>query len=772
MKINLKKIARRTGIAIGTALLLFFLLDFAFPVDTAIQYSPVVEARDGSVLHVYLAGDQQWRIRTQANEITPEMKKAIIFKEDRYFYYHPGINAAAVSRAIVNNMFYHRRTSGASTITMQVARMLEPKHRSYLNKFIEMFRALQLELHYSKNEILQMYLGLVPYGSNIQGLKTASLLYFNKSPEQLSLAELTTLSIIPNKPNSLVPGKDNAAIMLERNKWLKRFKEKKLFPVSTIDDAMQEPFTASRHDAPAAAPQFCLRMRKTNSAQDVIRTTIDATTQLKAENIVGNYIAELKLKNINNAAVLVVDNQTREVRAYIGSPDFRDKFHHGQVDGVTATRSPGSALKPLLYGLCFDRGLITPQTIIADVPININGYAPENYDLSFRGNISAEDALRNSLNIPAVKMLDKLGTKELIGTMSQAGFGSAWLNRNKLGLSMILGGCGVRLDEMTALYASFANEGNYYPIQFLSDSTQKRSGQKGFQVLSPEATYLLSSVLLELHRPDLPNISDQAQGIPKIAWKTGTSYGRKDAWSIGYNKHYTIGVWVGNFSGEGVPGLSGAGVATPLLFRLFNAIDRNAGDEWLKKPEGISTRFVCKYSGKLPNDYCTDQLIEEYIPGVSSNERCDHLREVYVSADEQFSYCTRCLPASGYKTKTYPNIAPELAAWYDASHIAYEKVPPHNPACTRTLDGAAPVITSLTNGKTYLIADKEEQTLQLSCSVSNDVQKVYWYVNDHFVSASAPGEKVAVKPDGSVLKISCADDKGRYTNINIKVKFI
>ncbi len=774
------KAARKTVYILTCFILSYFLVDRISPVNTTVPFARLIEACDGTVLHAYIASDGQWRFYTPLSEITPELKKAIVAKEDKQFYHHPGINPLAVGRALVNNIFHLKRTSGASTITMQVARMLDPKPRTYLNKCIEMFRATQLELHYSKDELLQLYLNLVPYGSNIDGVKAASLLYFNKTPDHLSLAEITALSIIPNRPNSLVMGKDNARIVEQRNKWLLRFRDEQLFAASVINDALQEPLTASRRSAPCAVPQLAIRVRKANPGKLEVKTTIDGTAQQKAETIVTNYVNQLKLRNINNAAVLVVDNTTHEVVTYIGSSDFHDRFHFGQVDGVRALRSPGSTLKPILYGLCVDKGLITPKTMIADVPVNIKGYTPENYDRRFNGNISIEYALSHSLNIPAVKLLEDEGVDNFVSVLSQAGFRSVERNRKKMGLSMILGGCGVRLDELTALYSALANDGKYYPLQYVcpqtSDSNHNAKSKTDTMgvvtLLSPGADFMVTHILTGLLRPDLPNGLDVGVGIPHIAWKTGTSYGRKDAWSIGYNKHYTIGVWLGNFSATGVPDLSGASTATPLLFELFNAIDHNAANDWVEPPKDVAFRLVCPETGKVPGEFCTAQVMDYYLPGISSCDRCDHMKEVWLSADEKFCYCSTCLPPNGYKTKVLPNIPTELANYYHANGIAYTALPAHNPACTRSFEGTPPAITSLTNGMTYIIENKDEQKLQLSCNTGSDVQKVYWYINDKFYAACAAHQKVFFKADGTRLKISCSDDKGRNTNIEIKVKFI
>jgi len=749
---------------------LFLLLHLLFPLRIDVDFAPVVLAKDGTPLYTWITRDQQWRMQASLTEITPELRKAIVYKEDKRFYYHPGIDLLSVGRAMGSNLLHLKRTSGASTITMQVARMLDRQPRSYWRKLVEMFRALQLELKYSKDEILQLYLNLVPYGSNIQGVKAASLLYFSKSPDQLSLAEITALSIIPNRPNSLVIGKDNDRIVAARNKWLQRFKKASLFPVNIIDDALQEPLEAYRHDPPRTAPQLAWRLRWTYPGLQVIHSTIDAGKQLKAEGLVANYVRTLQLQNIYNAAVIVIDNRTHEVVTYIGSSDFYDRAHQGQVDGVRAPRSPGSTLKPLLYGLAFDKGLLTPKTVIADVPVNFAGYAPENYDLDFRGNVSIETALRQSLNIPAVKTLNSLGVANMLNGMKQAGITTLQEKKNKPGLSLILGGCEVRLGGLSNVYASFANGGVYHSLRW-SDSTTAKSAIRGKQVLSASAAYMLTGILSELSRPDLPNMAGSAVGVPHIAWKTGTSYGRKDAWSIGYDRNYTIGVWIGNFNGMGAPGLSGAGTATPLLFQLFNALSTQQTVSWQAAPPELSSRLVCAKTGKIPNDFCTEQVMDVYLQGISSNDRCDHLKTVYLSADEQFSYCTSCLPANGYKIKQYENTAPDLAAFYDQRHVSYQRIPPHNPSCTRVFSGAAPVITSLQDGMTYLIVDKDQQ-LTLGCTTGPDVQQVYWYVNDHYVGSALAGAKLFFVPADNKVKISCTDDKGRSTTIRIEIKFV
>src|SRR6185369_12086467 len=410
---------KKVGIVIGSLIILFFILNWIFPLPDKIEYSVIITDNKGEVINAYLTRDQKWRMKTELNEISPLLRKTIIAKEDKYFYSHPGINAVAITKAFFKNIFRMKTVSGASTITMQVARALEHRKRNIGSKIIETFRAFQLELKYSKSEILQMYLNLVPYGGNIEGVKSASILYFNKNPDHLSLAEITSLSIIPNRPSSLVIGKNNNLIVRERNKWLKRFAEEKVFTHKEIEDALAEPLLASRGTVPHYLPHLSYKLKMRG---DIVRTNIIMNTQVKTEKLVEDYVRTLRLKNIRNAAVVVINNKTHKVISYVGSSDFRDTTDGGQVNGAAAVREPGSTLKPLLYGLCIDEGLETPKMVVTDVSVNYAGYSPENYDKKFNGYVTVEYALEHSLNIPAVKSLGLLGKDKLIQKLASCDF--------------------------------------------------------------------------------------------------------------------------------------------------------------------------------------------------------------------------------------------------------------------------------------------------------------------------------------------------------------
>jgi len=333
---------------------------------------------------------------------------------------------------------------------------------------------------------------------------------------------------------------------------------------------------------------------------------------------------------------------------------------------------------------------------------------------------------------------------------------------------MILGGCGTTLEELTGMFSLFANNGNYIPPSFTQDDTR----HAGINIISTAAAYMTNEILSKVNRPDFPLNWSATERMPKIAWKTGTSYGRRDAWSIGYNKSYTVGIWVGNFSGIGVADLSGANVATPLLFKIFNTIDYDTDEEWFKQPKDCEIRQVCSETGLIPADHCTNLTSDYFIPLISTNQSCNNWQEIMVDPDEKISYCKSCAPESGYKKKWYKLAEPDMQSWFEDNRISFTRIPPHNPDCELIFKGNAPSITFPVNGSEYLISKKSPDPLQLICKTSNDVSRVYWYVNNRFYKACNAGEKQFFVPEEGPVKISCTDDKGRNRDIRITVKYV
>ncbi len=745
-----------------------FTLDKVFPLPRQNPYSKIIYAKDGTLLSTYLSKNDKWRMPVHLDEVSPELIKSILEKEDRWFYWHPGVNPIAIARAFFQNLLTGHRVSGASTITMQLARMLEPGERTYTKKIEEIFRALQLELHYSKKEIFEMYLSMLPYGGNVEGVKAASYIFFNRPPDKLSLAQAILMAVIPNDPNDLRTDRNDSLAYLMRNKWIRNFMDDIVFKASDLKDALSEPIVTERYPVKNKAPHFSLYVAQ-NYPGDEIKTTLDPNVQRTAETLLFNYVKRVRSKQVSNGAVLIIDNKTHSVVGYCGSADFNDVFASGQVNGVNAVRSPGSTLKPILYTLAFDWGLLTPEMKLLDLPTDINGYEPENYDLKYHDEVSARFALINSLNVPAVRLLNKVGFDKFIPVLEKGGFTDISDQKRHLGLSIILGGCGVRLEQLTTFYSTFANKGKFYKLNYLQSEAQKK--RNGTKIFSPGAAYLTDNILSSNVRPDYPAEFLSATNLPKIAWKTGTSYGKRDAWAIGYNPDYTIGVWMGNFDGKGAPELSGAEMAVPLLFDLFNSIDYKPKKLWFDKPGSVFQREVCSETGLIPSDKCKSLIADYYIDKVSPNNICDLYKNYYVSTNEKIQYCTECLPRTGYKKIAYPDYDPELTLWFLKNKIPFKRPPPHNPYCTARFSGDGPKILSPSADYEYFIEKKSREQVMLLAASDPSIQTQYWYINDKFYSKTKPGRKIFFKPNDGRIKITCLDDLGRKTTIQTKITY-
>ncbi|MBX3103271.1 MAG: penicillin-binding protein 1C, partial [Bacteroidetes bacterium] len=656
------RVIRVCGQIFVSLLLLFALWDALCPVEVRVSYSRALYARDGTLMAAFLSADDKWRLHLPLSEMSPTLLEVVLDKEDRAFYWHWGINPLAAGRALWQNLSGGRRVSGASTITMQCARMLYPKPRTWRSKLLEALHALQLEWRLSKDEILALYLNHVPYGGNVEGVGAASLRWWGKPPAALSLAQCATLAMAPNSPNRLALRPGNTRLMEARNQWLHQLGRRGRFPDQWLAAALDEPLGIRYHPMPASAPHLALRLHSQRGTDTWnIHTALDFPTQLQTAQLVRQYAARLRLHGITQAAVLVVDNRTREVRAYAGSADFTERVHQGEVDGVVAIRSPGSTLKPFAYALAMDEGHITPKTCIADVETRLGAYRPENYDQRFHGNVTVEYALAQSLNIPAVKITQQLTPERLVQALAGAGFRQVARDAPKLGISVILGGCGATLEELVTLYASLANEGVWSPLVYVRG--QASAAASPHRILSREASYLTLRILTQLVRPDLPASWQNTSRLPRIAWKTGTSYGRRDAWAIGVSGRYTIGVWVGNFDGTGNPALNGADMATPLLFELFSSLSPGERLDWLERPLTLATRPVCARTGLPPGPGCPSRMADDYIPGVSMAAPCTCRKAFWVDADARWRYQPTCLPPQGAQQRVYDHFAPELLAW-------------------------------------------------------------------------------------------------------------
>lgn len=740
--------------------------------------APQVEAPDGTLLGAALSADGQWRLPTRLEQLSPDLVATLLEKEDRWFYHHPGVNPLAIGRAALQNLSSGRRVSGASTLTMQLARLLEPGARTLPKKGLEALRALQLEWVYSKAELLTRYATLAPCGGNVQGFAAASRRYFGRAPSALSLAQSVTLVLLPGRPTALRPGRADAELRRARDAWLSRLERRGRITATDAAAARAEDLGLGLHPLPRRAPHLARRLLSTYPADARIVSTIRPAVQQQAQQALAAYVARLRNYQVTNAAALVVHTPTRQVWAYVGAADFDDAAALGQVDGIQAVRSPGSALKPLVYALALERGLVTPRTIIADVPTRFaGGYSPENYDLSFSGRVTVRQALERSLNVPAVRLLEQVGVQAFTGTLARAGFATVAAQADQLGLSVALGGCGVRLSELVGLYATLADGGQWRPLVYTlpfeeSDLSESNGDSTAHALVSPAAAWLTADILTTLTRPDLPNNLDNATHLPKLAWKTGTSYGRRDAWAVGFTGEFTVGVWVGNFDGRGAPALSGADVATPLLFQLVQALPGVSRARWLTRPPEVLPRAVCSLTGALPDTFCHDLVTDDYIQGRAPAQRCRHLAPHWVSPDGRWRYTPDCAPPTATR-RLYLNPPAELVAWartQGGAHAALvPQLPPLAPGCTTAERGAGPEFELPLDGADYYFGRTQPRRLVLRVAAPAGVARLHWFAQGRYLGASPPDSGYVYEADTGRIALSVTDDRGRSRHIRIRV---
>ena len=861
------------------AILIFMIASWCFPLPKTRLHPPpsrIVLDRNGEWLRAFLAEDGMWRFSHQSSVVSGQsqsrqssvisgqsqevlgkantfltgnrklktenyfLHEAMLTTEDRWFYYHCGINPVSMVTALYDNVKAGEVVRGGSTITMQLARLMEPKARNVPNKLIEMFRAIQLELAYSKSEILNLYFNMLPYGGNIVGTGAASRFYFNKPQHAISLGEAALLAAIPNAPESLRPDRFPENARQARAKVLNRLHARGHISEQQWQEALREPIPTKRHPLPFKAPHLSRMLANGNrwnteaTADGRIYTTIDAKVQETAVRILREYLnasavsiadsRRLQSHTASTGAIVVMDTQSRHVLAMVGSHDFFDQRASGQINGTLAPRSPGSTLKPFVYALGIEQGLITPETLLFDVPVTYSGYEPVNYDGTYNGYITARQALARSLNVPAVNLHARLKNRTLHSFLKQAGI-STLAPAKKYGLSMVLGGCEVNLLELTTLYAGLANMGEFAPYQIVSSQQPAASsGQQpsehlladGFRrkpmetegysqrLLRKETSFIITEMLttsqLPVNTVKNPAAFEVTMNLPKIAWKTGTSYGHRDAWCIGYSPKLTIGVWLGNFDGKGAPMLSGADAATPVLFALFTALTGRDTHHWYTTPEQLKMREVCALTGAPPSPHCPTRKNDVYIPGISPVRVCAIHKSIYVDDVTGYSLCSHCrnLPSNSHQSsvasgqlqegsvaatnisltdnrelttdndkKVFEEWPAEAATWLAKNGFAVPVLPKHNPLCTGTIAGTAPVILSPTKGTVYYIRDGvplEQQKIQLSASASNRTQQLFWFLDGELIFKGNAGQPYWLTPVKGEHVITCVDAEGRSAN--------
>ena len=756
---------RRWLVGILLLLVFFMLVVRLFPkpdLSSHAASSIAIYDAKGRLLRLALSSDQRYRLWLPIEQISPQLVQAFLLKEDQYFYWHPGINPVALLRATLRSVSGDKQ--GASTISMQTARLIyRINSRSISGKLQQIARAVQLELMYSKHDILEAYLNLVPYGGNIEGVAAASLIHFGKRADHLSLPEVLTLAVIPQSPAQRGTSlQASPSLLLSRERlfelWSKAHPEaREMAGLLSLPLKLRGPASL-----PFSAPHVATMLLANKGDQGIaisseIHSTIDYQLQRTLERQMRVYMAQSARVGINNAAAMLLDYRTMQVKSVLGSADFFNDDIEGQVNGTLAKRSPGSALKPFIYALAMDQGLIHPGSILKDTPTNFGAFNPENFDGGFVGPITATDALIRSRNVPAVALMARLGKPNLYDLLKYAGV-SRLSSEAHYGLALALGGGEVTMEEMVTMYAMLANRGVLRPLSYRANHVAGVAQR----MLSEEASYMVLDMLRKNPRPD--GISGASTNL-RPAWKTGTSWGFRDAWSAGIFGPYVLVVWVGNFNGEGNPAFIGTQAAAPLFFRMIDAVQAtqpNLTEPDFPYPQNLIQIEVCAASGDLPNIYCPLRSKTLFIAGKSPIRVSDIHRPVTIDTRTGQQACPP------YDKK---NIRVEVFEFWpsDIQRLFIKaglprRQPPVLQCGQEAYQTMAPSITSPLRGVEYQLRFERlaSEALPLTANAAAQVRKIYWFVNDAFVGDSVPGVPLIWKPrrSGKFL-IRAVDDQGQ-----------
>ncbi len=725
------------------------------------NFSSVVYDRHGKPLKLSLSLDDKYRLFTPFEKISPTAVQTLLLYEDRAFYYHFGVNPLSLIRAI-KDMTLGSRRQGASTITMQLARIVYNLDSSTVGgKISQILRALQIEIFYTKDEILEAYFNLAPYGGNIEGIGAASQIYFNKKAGYLSLAETISLIVIPQNPvkRTLLTksGQQHNAKARQRLQkiWLSKYEHPE-------NNYLNLPMAHGIY-LPDEAPHFTRRIL--NHQHGTVVSTLDLNLQHLTESIVHDYIAHHQYQGISNATALIVNADNMDTLAYVGSNDFYSNAISGQVDGLKALRSPGSTLKPFIYALALEQGLIHPHSMLKDVPRNYHTYTPENFDSSFYGMVDATQALISSRNIPAVDLLQQIGTKNFYQLLQNSGV-EKLKSAEYYGLAGALGGVEVSAENLATLYAMLYNNGNFQSLRFLQDEKLIKR-----RLLSPEASFLTLDMLRQ--NPPIDGITTYP-----LAWKTGTSYGFKDAWTAGLIGNYVIIVWIGNFDGATNNAFVGRQIATPLFFRLARQIAKHQPVNNQTKPDTslkLAKVKICRDTGDIANIHC-DKITDSYfIPGVSTIRFSNITRLIPIDVATSKRTCRHRPPRT--QMQAYNFWPSDVLKAYSDAGINIRRPPEFGENC-HTVDtaylGKVPTITAPADGTTILVHSQQQnsQKIALKATTDADASEIYWFLNHKLAGTSKTGEILTATSPVGLINITAVDDLGRSTNAQINVRYV
>ena len=722
-----------------------------------VPYSTVVTDRNEELLGARIASDGQWRFPPR--NTTPEkIKECLITFEDKHFYHHWGVNPFAIGRAFYQNVKNKRIVSGGSTLTMQTIRLARNESRTFREKLIEMIWATRLEFRASKEEILSMYISHAPFGGNVVGLDAAAWRYFGHSADDLSWAESAMLAVLPNAPAMIHLSKGRKTLLDKRNRLLKQLLEKKTIDSSTYELAISEPLPDEPHALPQIAPYLVSRFYQERNGE-YSRSTINKGIQTQVEDLAERWSNEFGRSDIRNLAILVIDIPSNQVVAYCGNVHFDRKQGGNQVDVIQAPRSTGSILKPFLYYAMLQEGSLLPDMLLLDVPVNINGFTPQNFSMQFEGAVPASEALARSLNIPAVTMLQRYGVPKFHSFLQQIGLKTINRSSSHYGLSLILGGAEATLWDVTNAYAMMGRSLLQLPQRSCSLLLPTSRITESTDPFQPGAVWQTFDALKEVNRPE----EIDWKSIPSmqtIAWKTGTSYGFRDAWAVGVTPRYAVGVWVGNATGEGKPGLVGAQTAGPVLFDIFNLLPASS---WFTRPTGIFVEAeVCRKSGHLKGRFCdeTDTLL--VLPAGLRTEACPYHHLVTLSADESQRIYENCANTEPTLQKSWFTLPPVWEWYYKQHHPEYKPLPPFKAGCGEDTFQPMQFIYPPMNARIKLPKqlDGSKGFLTVELAHSNPNATIFWHLDETYQAQTQDFHKISLQPAAGKHSLTAVDGEG------------
>jgi len=749
--------------------LLFFIIWLILPCNLFDEttYSRVIYDKSGKMLRVTLAEDEQFRMPIIEEQLPDKYLKALILFEDKRFYKHPGVDLLAIFNAAKLNFKRKSIVRGGSTITMQLARLSRPKSRTLVNKLLECFIAFKIECHFTKDEILQLYASHVPMGGNTVGIHTAEYRYFERNFQSITWAEAALFAILPNSPSMINLKKQRQLLLKKRNRLLKKMYEQGHFNELTYELSCEEPIPKLRKGLAFFAPHFCNFVLE-NCRDNTIHSTLDYDMQKLVQSVAKVDVEYLQSHGINNYAILVTETKTGKIRSYIGSQDFYDIQFGGQVDGIQAMRSTGSLLKPFLAAKVIDRGPYNMESKIQDLPTFYSGFAPQNADKEFRGLVTISDMLINSLNVPAVRLLNYYGLSDFYYFLQKAGFSSLHRRAIQYGLPLIIGGAEASLMELTQLYLALGNSGKARQIVFAEDQDDVSD-----ELFSAGAAWLVMESLKKVNRPGKEAYWHLFSNQMEVAWKTGTSYGQKDAWAIGINPEWTVGVWCGNFSGEGNTDLYGSSAAGPILFKIFNAIGENNENNWFPRPDSsLKLVEICTESGLLPNEHCPETDFVFVPKNAYRVKKCDYHRRYIIEKSKNFEVCSKCWNVADtvHVVKTiYPAGVRNI---YQSRVLAFDNIPKHNPKCTATQNQKQFDIIYPTKDVKITVPrnfeGKYEKVIFKAKHQSKNA-KLFWYIDGNIMGTTMDIHELKIDLEAGTHKLSIQDETGWVEMVDFEV---